>query len=165
MNTLFHDQQALLTRQVAVLKRLREALLFSAGRLSWPITAADLDDLQRAERLAALNDRFAKLQDQLAGAARHAHGMLGERYRTFSDVIVWMVQKEIITDPEQWLELRILRNHLTHDYELDSATAAGYLNAMHEQIPGLLTMVANFEKACQEEGLLLSADPQILGSD
>jgi hypothetical protein len=61
MTTLYQEQQALLGRQLAVLRRLQDGLRYSAERLRWPITAADLDDPEAAERLAALNDRFAKL--------------------------------------------------------------------------------------------------------
>ena len=158
MTTLYQEQQALLGRQLAVLRRLRDGLRYSAGRLRWPITAADLDDPEAAERLAALNDRFAKLQDQLAGAMRHAHTMLGEHYRTYFDVITWMTHEGIITDPEVWLELRTLRNQLTHDYDLEAQTAVEYLNALHDNMDTLMAIVERFEDVCQKYGLLPAVD-------
>lgn len=154
MSTLFQEQQALLGRQLAVLQRLQDGLRFSAGRLRWPIDVSDLDNPEMAERLAALNDRFAKLQDQLAGAMRHAHAMLGERYRTYFDVIAWATHEGIIASPEVWLELRTLRNQLTHDYDLDAQTAVKYLNALRDNMDTLLTMIGKFEERCQRYGLL-----------
>jgi len=158
MTTLYQEQQALLGRQLAVLLRLRDGLRYSAGRLRWPITAVDLDDPEAAERLAALNDRFTKLQDQLAGAMRHAHTMLGERYRSYFDVITWMTHEGIITDPEVWLELRTLRNQLTHDYDLEAQTAVEYLNALHDNQGTLLAIVERFAGVCQKYGLLPAID-------
>ncbi|MBN2679715.1 MAG: hypothetical protein JXR24_05750 [Acidithiobacillaceae bacterium] len=158
MTTLYQEQQALLGRQLAVLRCLRDGLRFTAGRLRWQITATDLDDPEAAERLAALNDRFAKLQDQLAGALRHAHTMLGERYRTFFDVITWMAHESIITSPEVWLELRSLRNQLTHDYDLDAQAAVRYLNALHDNMDALIAIVEKFEGVCQKYGLLSGMD-------
>lgn len=65
-----------------------------------------LQDLQQpaiAERIAALHDRFTKRQDQLAGALRHAHAMLGERYRSFADVAAWAVRvTSSPTPPHGW---------------------------------------------------------------
>ena len=140
MTTLYQEQQALLGRQLAVLRRLRDGLRYSA------------------ERLAAINDRFAKLQDQLAGAVRHAHTMLSERYRTYFDVITWMTHEGIITDPEVWLELRTLRNQLTHDYDLEAQTAAQYLNALHDNMDTPMAIVGSFEDVCQKYRLLPALD-------
>jgi len=158
MNTLYQEQQALLRRQLAVLRRLRDGLRYSAQRLRWPITASDLDDPEAAERLAALNDRFTKLQDQLAGATRHAHTMLGERYRSYFDVITWMAHEGIITNPEVWLELRTLRNQLTHDYDLEAQTAAQYLNALHDSMDTLTAILERFEAVCHQYRLLPATD-------
>ena len=89
---------------------------------------------------------------------RHAHTMLGERYRTYFDVITWMTHEGIITDPEVWLELRTLRNQLTHDYDLEAQTAAQYLNALHNNMDTLVAIVERFEDVCQKYGLLPAVD-------
>lgn len=52
MTTLYPEQRALPGRVLVVLRLLRDGLRFSAGRLRWLITAADLDDPEAAERLA-----------------------------------------------------------------------------------------------------------------
>ncbi|MEL5848165.1 hypothetical protein [Candidatus Igneacidithiobacillus taiwanensis] len=161
MTTLYQEQQALLHLQLTVLRWLRDGLRHSAERLHWPITASDLDDPEAAERLAALNDRFTKLQDQLAGAMRHAHTMLGERYRSYFDVVTWMTHEGIITAPEVWLELRTLRNQLTHDYDWEAQTAAQYLNAVHDNMGTLMAIFKRFEEVCNKYGLL----PAVEGSE
>ncbi|MEY2343321.1 hypothetical protein AB4090_14630 [Acidithiobacillus sp. IBUN Pt1247-S3] len=72
MTDLFAAQRQLLQQQIAVLQRLGAALQYTSDRLPWPLETRHLHDPETAERLAALNDRFTKLQDQLVGAMRHA---------------------------------------------------------------------------------------------
>lgn len=45
-------------------------------------------------------EQQALLRRQLAGATHHAHTMLGERYRSYFDVVTWMTHEGIITAPE-----------------------------------------------------------------
>ena len=87
MSTLFAEQQALLAHQLSILARLEQGIAYSMQRLPATLGLQDLQQPAIAERIAALNDRFTKLQDQRAGALRHAHAMLGERYRSLADVV------------------------------------------------------------------------------
>jgi len=93
MSTLFHEQQALLAQQLDVLARLETGIRFSLARLPKPLLAHHLYEPEVAERVASLTDRCIKLQDQLAGSMRHAHSMLGERYRSYADVVTWAACK------------------------------------------------------------------------
>lgn len=102
MSALFAEQQALLAHQLSILARLEQGIAYSLQRLPATLGLQDLQQPAIAERIAALNDRFTKLQDQLAGALRHAHAMLGERYRSFSDVVVWAVRVNILPDTPTW---------------------------------------------------------------
>ena len=154
MSALFAEQQALLAHQLQVLARLEQGIAYSLGRLP---AALDLDDLRNpeiAERVAALNDRFTKLQDQLAGALRHAHAMLGERYRSYADVVAWAVHLGILPDAPTWLELRALRNRLTHDYDLEAASALELHQLIRGSAATLEGIRRQFEAACRESGLM-----------
>ncbi|GEM_PF-1339928 len=159
MSDLFQDQQALLARQCDVLNRLRTGMAFSRRRLPDTLTPAELEVPEIAERIAALNDRFTKLQDQFAGAMRHAHGMIGERYRSFLDVVAWAVHQDIIPSPEDWYELRALRNRLTHDYDLGADEVIEVIQTLLESIDALTGMIDRFEGFCQHTGLLPHAFP------
>lgn len=54
----------------------------SSGKLTWPLTAELLEtqkkDVVLFEAMAAINERFAKLQDTLGSAMRHACILSGE---------------------------------------------------------------------------------------
>ncbi|HES75378.1 MAG TPA: hypothetical protein ENO09_00055 [bacterium] len=154
MNALLHEQQALLARQLIVLQRLQNGLLYTHQRLPQILDIDDLEQPELAERVAALNDRFTKLQDQFAAALRHAHSMTGERYRSFLDVTIWAVQYDIIATPEDWLELRALRNRLTHDYDLDYADVIEIIHTLRTSIANLTGMTERFAHFCQHHGLL-----------
>lgn len=154
MSTLFAEQQALLAHQLSILARLEQGIAYSLQRLPATLGLQDLQQPAIAERIAALNDRFTKLQDQLAGALRHAHAMLGERYRSFSDVVVWAVRVNILPDTPTWLELRALRNRLTHDYDLEAESALELIALIRSCADVLSGIIRRFEASCRESGLL-----------
>ena len=112
MSALFAQQQALLQQQLHVLTRIESGLRYSLERLPKALAPSDLDNAEVLERLASINDRYTKLQDQLSAALRHAHAMIGERYRGFADVIDWAVRQDLIEQAEVWMEPRALRNHI-----------------------------------------------------
>lgn len=154
MSALFAEQQALLVHQLQVLARLEQGMAYSLNRLPQTLGPDDLQKPEIAERIAAINDRFTKLQDQLSGALRHAHAMLGERYRSFADVVTWAVRVGILADSAVWLELRALRNRLTHDYELEAAGIVELLRAIRDNADSLSAILARFRTACRDAGLL-----------
>ncbi len=156
MNTLFHEQQTLLAHQLDVLARLQAGLRYSLARLPQPLEVHHLHEPEVAERVASMTDRTTKLQDQLAGALRHAHAMLGERYRSFADVVTWAVLQGIIPSPDAWYELRALRNRLTHDYDLEAAQALGVIHAMLASIETMSSMIERFRALCIQSHLLPS---------
>ena len=145
MSTLFAEQQALLAHQLSILARLEQGIAYSMQRL--PATPG-LQDLQQpaiAERIAALHDRFTKPQDQLAGALRHAHAMLGERYRSLADVVAWAVRVNILPDTAAWLELRALRDRLTHDYDLEAESTLELIALSRSSVEVLSGIIRRFE--------------------
>lgn len=154
MSALFAEQQALLAHQLQVLARLEQGMAYSLNRLPQTLGPNDLQNPEIAERIAAINDRFTKLQDQLAGALRHAHAMLGERYRSFADVIAWAVRVGILADTPIWLELRALRNRLTHDYELEAPGVLELLQAIRDNADSLSAILVRFRTSCRDAGLL-----------
>ena len=156
MTTLFHEQQTLLAHQLDVLTRLEAGIRFSLARLPQPLKAHHLHEPEVAERVASLTDRCTKLQDQLAGSLRHAHSMLGERYRSYADVVTWAVLQGIIPAPEAWYELRALRNRLTHDYDLEAAQALEVIQTMLESIEEMTAIIQRFRAVCIEFHLLPS---------
>lgn len=86
MTTGSGQQQRLLEEKLCVLQRLQFGMNWSLERLP-ALDTLTTEDPATAERIATIVDRFCKLQDQLAGAMRHAHGMLSEKRRSFHDVV------------------------------------------------------------------------------
>jgi hypothetical protein len=148
VNGLIEQQRTLLAQKLAVLARLQANLRWSFDRLP---QSADLDarDPAITERTAAIVERFTKLQDQLAGALQHAHAMLGEKHRSFSDVVDWSVAQGFLPDSETWLELRALRNRLTHEYELENEQLADLLALIRAATTTLATCIQRFERRCR----------------
>lgn len=156
MNSIFAQQQALLGEKLLILKRLQNALSWSLHRLPDAIDTQTISDPAMAERLAAIVDRFCKLQDQLAAAMRHAHAMLGEKQRSFHDVITWAINESILPDETTWLELRSLRNRLTHEYDPSSDAMPELVTMIRQGHAELATINDQFNRRCAERQLTAS---------
>lgn len=153
MTSLLAQQQKLLEEKLRVLRRIRDGLAWSLKRLP-DLNAATMDDPAVAERVAAIVDRFCKLQDQLAGAMRHAHTMLGERQRNFHDVVTWAVSEDILPNETTWLELRSLRNRLTHEYDLASGDMPELMALIRQGETTLAAAADQCIQRCTERGLI-----------
>ncbi len=126
------------------LDRLRQALIFTESRLLWPIPNTESCDAETLEKLSAFTERFAKLQDVLAGAMRHSVILQGENPLTFTDVLAVMEKLEIVEDQQEWINMRLLRNKAAHEYTTDGDRQAEYFNTLHSQLPALLDMTGKF---------------------
>lgn len=111
------------------------------GRLEWSLDPAMLArDKKNPElfgSLAAINERFAKLQDTLGAAMRHATGLLGEPADTFLKVLAFYEKTGVIGSIDEWQTCRIARNLAAHAYETDYTVIAEHFNTLH-QMRGML---------------------------
>jgi hypothetical protein len=125
-----------------------------AARLSWPLTGEHLERQKKEESLygalAAFNERFAKLQDTLAVAMRHAYLLQGESADSFLKVLAYFEKQGVIASVEDWQLLRAARNLAAHDYETDYSAIAEHFNTLHELMPGLLATAATFIHSCRD---------------
>jgi hypothetical protein len=90
------------------------------------------------DSLAALNERFAKLQDTCAAVMRHAAILAGEKTDTFLGVLSFYEKVGVVDSIETWQRLRMLRNMASHDYETSYDEIADHFNALHSSIPQLI---------------------------
>ena len=159
VDTLNHE---LLTSEKAHLASLLEAvqrcvffLDASTRKLIWPLRAEDLldrkQDVTLFESLAAINERFAKLQDTLGAAMRHAALLAGEPVDSFLKVLVFYEKCGVIASAEQWQLYRTIRNLAAHDYETDYAVIAEHFNTLNQLLPALYTDAGNFSNYCDNE--------------
>ena len=82
-------QQEHLASLLEAVQRCVYFLATSDRRIPWPLTGETLTQRQKDndlfEALAAVNERFSKLQDTLGSAMRHALILLGEQVDSFKN--------------------------------------------------------------------------------
>ncbi len=119
----------------------------------WPLEANHLaahkKDTALFGSLAALNERFAKLQDTLGAAMRHAMPLLGEDSDTFIRVLAYYEKVSVIDSTSEWQTGRTARNLAAHAYELDYAMIADHFNTLHSLRPYLYRAASRFQEHCK----------------
>jgi hypothetical protein len=101
---------------------------------TWPLTAdlqeAQKNDVVLFEAMAAINERFAKLQDTLAAAMRHACILAGEPSDSFLKVLSFYEKSGVLESVESWQLCRTTRNLAAHDYEIEYVQIADHFNTL-----------------------------------
>ncbi len=117
----------------------------SEQKLSWPLDGEALStrkkDVDLFETLAALNERFAKLQDSLAAAMRHGAVLLGGPDGSFLRILSYFEKVAVVESIDMWQRGRTARNLAAHDYETDYAEIADHFNTL-QQLSGSLYRTA-----------------------
>lgn len=117
----------------------------TSQRLPWPLQGAVLRQRQKDnnlfETLSAFNERFAKLQDTLGAAMRHAAMLMSEPSTPFLRVLSLFAKLGVIESIESWQLCRAARNLAAHDYETDYMRIAEHFNELHN-LQGMLIATA-----------------------
>lgn len=125
----------------------------SRNKLDWPLAsgllAAEHKNVTLFESLAAVNERFAKLQDTLGAAMRHTALLAGETTETFLKTLTFFEKVGVLGSVTAWQLCRATRNLAAHDYETDYAVIAEHFNALNELIPVLYADSARFLVYCR----------------
>jgi hypothetical protein len=156
------DSSNLLAAQRHHLANLLEAiqrcvyfLQASDDLLPWPLSGSLLADRKKDvglfESLAAVNERFSKLQDTLGAAMRHSLLLSGERAESFIKVLALFEKYGVIASIEDWQTARTARNLAAHDYEIDYGVVAEHFNTLHELRWGLYVSSWRFVRYCSTE--------------
>lgn len=118
-----------LARLLEAIQRCTYFLFESDRKLNWPLAGEFLvrnkKDVDLFETLAAVNERFAKLQDSLAAAMRHAALLMSEPADSFLQVLALFEKSGVVTSIDDWQRSRAARNLAAHDYETDYAGMPG----------------------------------------
>ncbi len=127
-------------------------LAASDHRLTWPLTAACLNEnknnIELFETLAAVNKRFAKLQNTMDAAMRHARLLAGEPGETFLTVLSFYEKSGVIDSVAAWQLCRTTRNPAAHDDETKYTEIAEHFNSLHTLIPTLYGNADRFLNYC-----------------
>jgi len=108
-------------------------------------------DVNLFESLSSFYERFAKFQDTLASAMRHAYLLFGEKNEHFLKVLAFYEKHAVIESIETWQQLRTARNLAAHDYETDYFQIAEHFNALRELSVVLYQIAGNFTAFCARE--------------
>jgi hypothetical protein len=132
--------------------KLRQELLFSYGWIAmesideqW-VRNLDSDEMKK-ERVSAFCARFGKFQDYLADKVlRLWLEAVGERVGTALENYSVAERAGILGIPsEHMVEVRSIRNRLTHEYLEDTAAFSADLNAVIHITPMLLATLEQLE--------------------
>ena len=130
-------EKAHLANLLEAIQRCVYFLHASSQTLQWPLAGAHLathkKDTHLFEALAAINERFAKLQDTLAAAMRHSLVLSGERADSFMKVLAIFEKWGVVESIEVWQLARAARNIAAHDYETDYELIAEHFNSLYTQ--------------------------------
>lgn len=153
-NTALELQKRHLAELLQAIQRCTYFLHASSQKLDWPLDAdllvAKKTDVGLFEILAAINERFAKLQDTLAAAMRHACMLAGEPSDSFLKVLSFYEKLGVIESLDVWQLCRATRNLAAHDYETDYCEIAEHFNALHELCPTLYRTAGRFVAYCRD---------------
>ncbi len=136
------------------LKRLTSA----AGKMSvfMPMDGKKYESLtdDEVEHIDQFLFRFAKLQDTLGEKLfkRLLDHLLEPDIRkmSFIDILNRLEQLEVISNKDEWIEVRKIRNDITHQYEDESKEMAESLNAIYQKQKLLLEVFRNIESRYQQ---------------
>lgn len=140
-----------------VLEAIQRCVYFldaSAKKLPWPLQRDYLEknkkNVDLFESLAAVNERFAKLQDVLGSAMRHAALLAGEPTDSFLKTLAFYEKMGVIESVAEWQLYRTVRNLAAHDYETDYGEIAEHFNAMQELLDPLEQSARKFVEYCND---------------
>ncbi|HLF98466.1 MAG TPA: hypothetical protein VI457_15100 [Methylococcaceae bacterium] len=152
-SAVLEAERAHLSTLIEAIQRCVYFLDASDQRPPWPLAAEYLErrkkDVALFESLAAINERFAKLQDTLGAAMRHAALLAGESGDTFLKVLAFYEKAGVVESVASWQLCRTTRNLAAHDYETDYAEIAEHFNSLHALAPLLYGNAARFIDYCR----------------
>lgn len=157
-NDILEQERLYLANLLEAIQRCTYFLHYSEQKLSWPLAGDYLlqhkKDVALFETLAAINERFSKLQDSLAAAMRHSVLLMSEPGDSFLKILAFFEKCGVIESIADWQRSRTARNLAAHDYETDYEEIAAHFNMLH-QLSGMLYGTAKRLLVLCEERLLI----------
>ena len=153
--TLLSSEKKHLSNLLEAIQRCVYFLNASHKTVEWPLTGSVLTlrkkDNDLFEALAAINERFAKLQDTLGSAMRHSLLFSGEHADSFIKVLAIFEKNQVIRSVEEWQVARTARNLAAHDYEINYEDVADHFNTLNELTPSLYQTAKRLIDYCEKE--------------
>lgn len=151
--SILDAERAYLAGLLEAIQRCVYFLDASDKKLAWPLSGEFLEkrkkDIMLFESMAAMNERFAKLQDTLGAAMRHASLLAGEPADTFLKVLGFYEKAGVLDSISSWQLCRTTRNLAAHDYETEYPEIAEHFNSLHLLLPSLYGDASRFLDYCR----------------
>lgn len=152
---LLNAEKAYLAQLLEAIQRCVYFLDATTHKLPFPLQGRELEthkkDVNLFESLSSFNERFAKFQDTLASAMRHAYLLSGEKNEPFLKVLAFYEKHAVIESIESWQILRTARNLAAHDYETNYFQIAEHFNGLRELSVVLYQIAGRFTVFCALE--------------
>jgi len=152
---LLNAQKQHLAGLLEAIQRCVYFLHASDSSIEWPLTGEFLTarkkDNDLFEALAAVNERFSKLQDTIGSAMRHSLQLSGEQADSFIKVLAIFEKNGVVLSIEDWQVARAARNLAAHDYQIDYKEVAQHFNALHAIKPALCQTGSRFVQYAEQE--------------
>lgn len=147
MTDILDQQRRYLAQLLEAIQRSAYFLRQSQAKVIWPLQEPTLEqnckNVDLFETLAAINERFAKLQDSLAAAMRNTALLMGEYPDNFLKVLATFEKWGVLESSSQWQQVRVIRDMAAHDYDLDYRNIADHFNTLYDLTPMLLDTARN----------------------
>ncbi len=152
-NDVLEEERAYLSNLLEAVQRCVYFLHHSEQKLTWPLMGEVLrqskKDVALFETLAAMNERFAKLQDSIAVAMRHAALLMAEESDHFLKVLGFFEKCGVVESAADWQRSRTARNLAAHDYQIDYDIVAEHFNLLHQLTVMLYGTAKRFLILCE----------------
>lgn len=124
-----------------------------------PLNVAKYNDLteDNIEHIDQYLYRFSKLQDAIGQRLfKSVFIVLEEEIesKSFIDIFNKLEQLKIISDYDKWLELRVVRNELSHEYEDDPEENTAKINRIFELKDDLVSYYVNIKNYLIDKNIL-----------
>ena len=163
--TLLQAERQHLANLLEAVQRCVYFLDASERKISLPLSPGVLEqrktDPDLFEPLAAVKERFSKLQDTLSAAMHHAVLLSGEKADSFLKVLAFFVKVGVVESVEAWQTCRTARNLAAHDYEIDYLAIAEHFNTLSELVPMLYGTSAKLLDYCAESLGIAPAESEL----
>jgi len=152
MNNTVSEYREHLSDLLLAVQRCVYFLDGSMRRIQWPLSADQLaehsKEVELFMALSAVNERFAKLQDTLGAAMRHAAMLAGEESDTFMKTLSHFEKVGVLPSIDHWQEMRAIRNMAAHEYGTAYEEIASHFNTLRELVPRLIYISGSFTDYC-----------------
>ena len=155
LDPLIPSEKRHLANLLEAIQRCVYFLNASHDAIEWPLTGKVLTERKKDnnlfEAMAAINERFAKLQDTLGAAMRHSLLLSGEQADSFIKVLAIFEKNQVIRSIQDWQVARTARNLAAHDYEINYDEVAEHFNTLSTLKVHLYQTARRFVKYCETE--------------